>query len=239
LMPLELHKMSQLDYCSSIAKTSRAIVPIGSLEQHGPHLPVSTDSIIIEYIATESIKKIPSFILPVIPYGVSYEHGPLFNVSIQNCTLSDMLHDVCLSLIEMGVKNIILLNGHHGNVGVLQYVGQNLSGQIPQDATIYTINYWHLMKKEFDHAGEVETSIVLAIAPHLVRMDKAKANTKRLSKTKVVYSSVMNNPGSFIKITGNGVWGDPTMATAEKGRKLIDEILENLEQTVLDLTDAS
>ena len=83
-MPLVLHKMSQLDYCSSIAKTSRAIVPIGSLEQHGPHLPVSTDSIIIEYIATESIKKIPSFILPVIPYGVSYEHGPLFNVSIRN-----------------------------------------------------------------------------------------------------------------------------------------------------------
>jgi creatinine amidohydrolase len=47
----------------------------------------------------------------------------------------------------------------------------------------------------------------------------------------------MNNPGSFIKITGNGVWGDPTMATAEKGRELIDEILDNLEQTILDLTD--
>jgi creatinine amidohydrolase len=139
----------------------------------------------------------------------------------------------------MGIKNIILLNGHHGNVGVLQYVGQNLSGKIPQDATIYTINYWHLMKKDFDHAGEVETSIVLAIAPHLVRMDKAKPNAKRMSKAKVVYSSVMNNPGSFIKITGNGVWGDPTMATAEKGRELIDEILDNLEQTILDLTDTS
>src|SRR2546421_11433762 len=99
----DIRKISETDFRDSIKRTSRAIVPIGSLEQHGAHLPVSTDSIIIEYIATESIKKIPSFILPVIAYGVSYEHGPLFNVSIQNSTLSEMLHDVCLSLIEMGI----------------------------------------------------------------------------------------------------------------------------------------
>ncbi|MFL6441285.1 MAG: creatininase family protein, partial [Nitrososphaeraceae archaeon] len=100
---------------------------------------------------------------------------------------------------------------------------------------IFSINYWHLMQHKFDHAGEVETSLVLAIAPELVKMDKAEPNSKEISKSKITYSSITNNPGSFVNITGNGVWGDPTNATAQKGRELLDEIVKNLTQTILEL----
>lgn len=234
-MSTAIYKISDLDFRNYITKTWRAIVPVGSLEQHGAHLPVSTDSLITEYIAMAVAEKIPSFILPVISYGVSYEHKPRFNLSLRNCTLSNMIHDVCISLVENGIKNIILLNGHHGNVGVLQYIGQNLHRKVPNDTKIYTINYWHLMQSDFDHAGNVETSLVLAIAPDLVRMEKAKPNSKKLSKSKVSYSSITNNPGSFIKITGNGVWGDPRNATPQKGRKLLDEIVKNLAKIILEL----
>ncbi|HZB16116.1 MAG TPA: creatininase family protein, partial [Nitrososphaeraceae archaeon] len=152
-----------------------------------------------------------------------------------NSTLSQILSDICYSLVENGMKNIVLINGHHGNSGVLQYIAQNLYGKIPNDISIHSINYWQLMQSEFDHAGDVETSLVLAIAPELVRMDMAKANYNNLSKSKVAYSSMTNTPGSFPKITGNGVWGDPRNATANKGHKLLEEIVRNLVQTIHEL----
>ena len=237
-MCMSIYKISEFDFRNIIKKKiSRAIVPIGSLEQHGAHLPVSTDSLIIEYIASMAVEKIPSFILPVISYGVSYEHKPMFNLSIRNSTLSCVISDICISLVENGIETIVLLNGHYGNIGVLQYIGQNMYGKVPENIRIFSINYWHLMQREFDHAGEVETSLVLAIAPELVKMDKAEPNSKKISKSKVAYSGMTSNPGSFLSITGNGIWGDPTNATAQKGRELLDEIVKNLTQTILELED--
>jgi creatinine amidohydrolase len=180
-------------------------------------------------------KQVPSFVLPVISYGVSFEHKPMFNVSLRNYTLSSMICDICISLAENAIKNIILLNCHHGNMGVLQYIAQDLYGKIPKNINIYTINYWHAMQREFDHAGDVETSLVLAIAPDLVKMNKAKPNSKKLLKSKVVYSSITNSPSSFPKITGNGVWGDPRKATVKKGQKLLSKIVKNLVQIILEL----
>ena len=92
-----------------------------------------------------------------------------------------------------------------------------------------------MMQHKFDHAGEVETSLVLAIAPELVKMNKAEPSSKKISKSKIIYSSITNNPGSFIKITGNGIWGDPTNATAQKGRELLYEIVKNLIQAIHEL----
>jgi creatinine amidohydrolase len=89
-----------------------------------------------------------------------------------------------------------------------------------------------MMTSEFDHAGEVETSLVLAIAPELVHMDRALPNSKDLSKSRAAYNSLTNAPGSFPKITGNGVWGDPMKASASKGDKLIKEIIANLTKTI-------
>src|ERR671937_894000 len=131
-MSMSIYKISEFDFRNIIKnKTSRAIVPIGSLEQHGAHLPVSTDSLIIEYIASAAVEKIPAFILPVISYGVSYEHRPMFNLSIRSSTLSKIISDICISLVENGIETIVLLNGHYGNIGALQYIGQNLNGKIP------------------------------------------------------------------------------------------------------------
>ena len=192
--------ISDLEFRESILKIPYGIIPIGSLEQHGEHLPVSTDSLIAEHIAGLVAEQIPSFVFPLIPYGVSYEHKPMFNVSIRNSTLSSMICDICLSLAENGIKKIILLNGHHGNIGVLQYIAQEVNGKIPKDINIYSINYWRLMENEFDHAGNVETSLVLAIDPRLVRMDKAKPNSRTLSKSKAAYSSISNLPGLFQRL---------------------------------------
>ena len=229
--------MTDYDFRITLKKIKRAIVPVGSLEQHGAHLPVSTDSLIAEYIARALAEKIGAFVLPVISYGVSFEHKPMFNVSIRHSTLSTMLCDTCISLAENKIKEIIILNGHHGNTGAIQYIPQEIQSKIPATGVdIHILHYWHMMKPEFDHAGEVETSLVLAIAPELVHMDRARPNSKNLSKSRVAYSSLTNTPGSFPKITGNGVWGDPMRASASKGDKLIKEIIANLAKTIAELS---
>lgn len=233
----QVFDMTDYDFRITLKKIKRAIIPVGALEQHGAHLPVSTDSLIAEYIARILAARIGAFVLPVISYGVSFEHKPMFNVSLHNSTLSSMLCDVCVSLAENNIREIIILNGHHGNTGALQYIPQEVQSKVPaRHVKIHTMNYWQMMTQDFDHAGEVETSLVLAIAPELVRMDRAMPNAKNLSKSRAAYGSLTNVPGSFPKITGNGVWGDPTKASASKGDRLIKEITANLTKTVVELT---
>jgi creatinine amidohydrolase len=236
-MSVPVFGMTDYDFRIALKKIKRAIIPVGSLEQHGAHLPVSTDSLIAEYVARLLAEKIGAFVLPVISYGVSFEHKPMFNVSLHNSTLSRVLCDTCISLAENRIREIIILNGHHGNTGAIQYISQEIQSKISTtDVNIHVLHYWQMMKQDFDHAGEVETSLVLAIAPELVHMERARPNSKSLSKSRAAYNSLTNAPGSFPKITGNGVWGDPIKATASKGEKLIKEIIANLTETIAELS---
>jgi creatinine amidohydrolase len=96
--------MTDYDFRILLKRIKRAIIPVGSLEQHGAHLPVSTDSLITEYIARVLAEKIGGLVLPVISYGVSFEHKPMFNISLHNSTLSLVLRDVCTSLLENSMR---------------------------------------------------------------------------------------------------------------------------------------
>ena len=212
-------------------KTDQVIIPIGSLEQHGDHLPVSTDSIIIEYLAKKVSQKLDILLLPTLPYGISFEHEPLFNISISHSTYSNLLSEICISLIKYGIKNIIILNGHHGNIGCLYYISQIVHDKISSNASINFINYWNLLET-FDHAGEIETSLLLAINSKLVKMKMAKANTKKIVGSKIAYTSLTSQSGSFPKITGNGVWGDPSNSSISKGRLLLENLTNNIVETI-------
>jgi creatinine amidohydrolase len=225
-----IYRLTNLEIEKGKNKLEQVIIPIGSLEQHGNHLPVSTDSIIIEHLAKKVSEKSQSLYLPTITFGISFEHEPLFNISLTHQTYSNFLSEICLSLIKYGMKNIILLNGHHGNMGCMNYISQNVFDKFPSNAKINFINYWSLMEN-FDHAGEIETSLVLAINTKLVKMKMARANTKEIAGSRIAYTSLTTNPGSFTKITGNGVWGDPTKASIKKGRSL----LENLTQKIIEI----
>ena len=235
MVSIPIYGISDPQFASALSKTNCAILPVGSLEQHGPHLPVSTDSIIVEYISRLVASKIGAFVLPVVAYGVSFEHAPMFNLSINNTTLSSLAADISSSLLENNVKHILIINGHHGNVGALQYISQTVGKYSRVRNSVHILHYWHALKREFDHAGEVETSLLLSIAPELVRMDKAAPNRTKLTKSKAAYASITNIPGSFPKLTGNGVWGDPTKSSAEKGSKMVEEIVDGLVRTIRDL----
>jgi creatinine amidohydrolase len=231
-MALSIYDLSDGDFRDRLARIQAAIIPVGSLEQHGQHLPVSTDCLIAEHISKEASRKLQYFVFPIVPYGVSFEHAPMFNISVHDSTLSNILCDICISIAHLGIKKIVIINGHHGNMGVLQYVSQNTFEKMPPDSAVHIINYWSFMNEEFDHAGEVETSILLAIKPTLVKIGKAKASSKILTKSREAYRSMTCRPGSVPELTGNGVWGDPRLASAEKGKELLSEIIENIIRTI-------
>jgi creatinine amidohydrolase len=231
-----IYGLSNIEIENWKKKSDEIIIPIGSLEQHGPHLPVSTDTLIIEYLAKKIAGKIQSLYIPPITFGISFEHEPLFNISLSNNTFSNLIGDICVSLVKYGMNNIILLNGHHGNMGSMYYISQNISHKVPSNIRLNFINYWNLMN-DFDHAGEIETSLLLAINTKMVKMKMARANTKDIDGSKVAYKSLASIPGSFPKITGNGVWGDPTKASIKKGRSLLDDLIQKLEQTLIEFRE--
>ena len=203
------------------SKNPTIIIPVGSLEQHGAHLPITTDSDIVTEIASRLAKKCGFIVFPTISYGVSDEHYPLFNTSVD---LSRLLESMLRSLSETEIKSVVILNGHHGNERSIPDNWYSI------DAKLRVYSYWRFMKHEFDHAGFVETSLMLAISDK-VKMKKAKKGliTKGLSEKEIQrIKKLSTERGGFPKVAKNGVWGDPTSATKKDGEKFLAEIVRNL-----------
>ena len=100
------------------SKKPTVIIPVGSLEQHGAHLPITTDSDIVTEIASRLAKKCGFIVFPTISYGISFEHEPLFNTSITQTTVTSstmILNLIIFSLVKNGISIYYILNGHHGN----------------------------------------------------------------------------------------------------------------------------
>ena len=209
------------------SKKPTIIIPVGSIEQHGAHLPITTDSDIVTEVASRLAKKCGFIVFPTISYGISHEHDPLFNISIRDNSYRDFLFVLIRSLYSSmnNLGSVIILNGHHGNMEILDEL---IKTDLTHKPRCYS--YWHFMKHEFDHAGFVETSIMLAISDK-VKMKKAKKGftTKGLSEKEIQrINKLSTKPGGFSKIAKNGVWGDPTKATKKDGQKFLAEIVRNL-----------
>ena len=210
------------------AKKQTALIPVGAIEQHGPHLPISTDSELVSAIAKRVSKKASFLLLPTIHYGVSFEHSPLFNLSITKSTLQKILVELCISLSKNKINTVIILNGHHGNQSALKYIPKKVWTLSRGKMKVFVFSYWHFMKREFDHAGFVETSLMLAISKK-VNMKKAhkgfvidgfsKKQKKRFEKLAAK---------SFVSVTKNGVWGNPMNANARDGKNILSEIYKAL-----------
>ena len=210
------------------SKKQVAIIPVGSIEQHGPHLPISTDSDIVTEIAKKISEKKGYLLLPTLNYGVSYEHAPFFNLSIRESTLRLVLTDLCSSLLSNNIKKVFIINGHHGNLKPIKNLDVKLKEISKNKLQVFPLSYWHFMEREFDHAGFVETSLMLAISKNVkMKLAKKGLNTDGMTKQQIVKIGKLANQ-SFPKATKNGIWGDPTKATKKEGQMILAEIVKNL-----------
>ena len=209
-------------------KKQIAVIPVGSIEQHGPHLPVSTDTDIVTEVAKRISEKNGFFLLPTITYGVSFEHAPFFNLSIRESTLRAVLSDLCISLLSNSIKIVFIINGHHGNLKPIKNIDVKLKKLSKNKLEVFPLSYWHFMKRDFDHAGFVETSLMLAISKN-IKMNFAKKGliTNKMTKQQIQKLGKLANQ-SFPKATKNGIWGDPTKATKKDGQTILAEIIDNL-----------
>ena len=230
-----------------LKKVDIALLPVGSIEQHGPHLTVDIDAFDAEYLArrvAEACSSPKPFVLPAIPYGVSYQHREFKGtISIGNSTLSQLVYDVGMSVAENGIRKLVIINGHGDNAPTLAYAAQ----MINRDSHIFVcVDTGETSDVDIDaiattsndvHAGEIETSTSLAVRPHLVQQDKAKRHVPEFSSRYLNFSSQRGLPWyAYTKrISDSGVMGDPTKATAEKGARMWEIMIAHLVTLVEDL----
>jgi creatinine amidohydrolase/Fe(II)-dependent formamide hydrolase-like protein len=224
-----------------------ALLPVGALEQHGPHLPLDTDAYDAEYLAlqvAEACSDPKPLVLPNIPYGVSYHHDEFQGtVSISNDTLAKLVYDIGISVAQNGIKKLVIINGHGGNSPALNYAAQ----MINRDAHIFVcvdtgetsdVDIYKMVETPNDvHSGEIETSTSLAIRPHLVKMDLARREVPEFSSRYLDFTSKRGVLWYAYtrKISNSGVMGDPTKASAGKGKKIWEIIITHLVALVEDL----
>ena len=209
-----------------LKEVDMAILPCGAIEQHGPHLPVDIDYFDAIHLAIEVAKACSDprpFVLPPIPFGVSYHHEDFKGtISVSNEALSRFVYDIGMSLAQNGIKKLLILNGHGDNAPTLNFAAQ----MINRDAHIFVCvdtgetsdkDLYHLAETLNDiHAGEIETSTTLAVRPEMVRMDKAVDETPQFGSHYMDFSSAYGLPWYVRtqKISKSGVIGAPTLATA-------------------------
>lgn len=224
-----------------------AILPVGAIEQHGPHLPLDVDAYDADYLAkrvAEACSDPKPLVLPVIAYGVSYHHDDFAGtLSVSHEALAQMVVDIGQSLARNGIRKLVIINGHGGNAPALEFAAQKINRDTKMFVCVDTgetsdVDVFDMVETPNDvHAGEFETSTALATRPHLVHKDLIKRQVPVLSNRYLDFSSKHGVTWFAYTqhISSNGVMGDPTKATAEKGQRMWEIMIAHLVSMVEDL----
>jgi creatinine amidohydrolase len=214
-----------------------AVLPIGSFEQHGPCLPLTTDTLIASELARRGARAYGLLLLPPVCFSCSHEHGAFpGTVSITSTTLTHVIEDVAEDLRRSGISKLVLVNGHGGNSVLTNIVQQaNSSGRT---MLLYPTSYdWAAARDAAGcettnhqdmHAGEAETSILLAIAPDQVRPGWESLDHEVDDRSLLTLVGMEG-------FTESGVIGRPSRASAEKGEALLEALVAGLSQPLKEL----
>jgi len=224
----------------------RIIIPVGSVEQHGPHLPLSTDTIIAEHIATRVASQVPCILFPTLSISYSLEHADFpGTVSFTLQTFSSIIAEIADNLLNSGFKTLIVINGHGGNRAILDSSITSIKHAHP-DLELYSFTILDIARKRFreirkstrtmiGHADELETSMMLAILPGVVQMSKAVTEEPTFPPSISLESEDLVNVTYGWKtkdVTKSGVIGNPNFATPETGRLLLDYVVQTISSII-------
>ena len=231
------------------------VIPFAAIEQHGPHLPIGTDSFIVEGILERLEKRHPDACLwlPVERYGSSPHHMPFRgSVTLSSRTFLDVARELAESFVAHGFRRFVLLNGHGGNQSHLNVAVQEIrmgggrtvtAGENGRRIRVVHATYWVIASRAFaavresepggmGHAGEMETSVMLALHPQLVKRDlfvrDGQPPRNRFDHQDMLEPGSVGQFRFWDEWSRQGPLGDPTTATAEKGERFLDAAVDAL-----------
>ena len=231
-----LENITMREFKQYLKKTKTIVFPFGTIEEHGRHLPLKTDSFIIEESLKRVARKRKFFLAPVVYYGVcttTKDHPG--TISISPGTLRSLSFDLVTEAYKKGLRNFVLISGHGGSLhmSAMKETAEVLVERL-KGIKIAVLSPYDVLWKELSeiaetphdsHAGELETSMMLYLAPKLVK-GRSPEEYPKIPKPLTVKDKVKYWPG--------GVWGNPKKASVAKGKKAIklitDKIIELLDQ---------
>ena len=251
--PLRYERLTWPEVRRAAGEDRVALVPVATLEDHGPHLPVDTDLRIVSEICERAAARAPDrvVLLPAIPHGYDPHHmdfpGAItigWDTFVRYCT------DVGRSLAHHGFRRMLFLNGHGSNQNLVETAARLVMVDRPE--VLAAAAFYLASPAAFEvidrvrestrggmaHACELETSIYLAVAPELVQMDKAVSEIPA-SYTEHAWMDWADGPLAFTPhwsaLTESGVTGDATAATEAKGRALLDRAQEEIAEFIAEV----
>jgi creatinine amidohydrolase len=237
--PLLVQHLTAADYRA--APFSTVILPLGSLESHGPHLPFATDALTAYKIALEVAARVPrTAVLPPLNYGMSehYKEFP-FTISLLPETETAVIRDILESVYREGIRRIFIMNGHDGNIPSIEIAARQAKVAHPDFMIVGLDAWWNtllpLLPAGFfevwnglGHGGEGELSIALALFPKLCQPEHAKGVVPDLPAN-------LDVKWRFSEITNTGASGDPTKASREKGFVMKETLVAAITDALLKL----
>jgi len=236
--------------------TQRRVVllPVGTTEDHGHHLPLDTDNFLVWSVCVETAKRIPNevLVMPLIPYGYNIHHIDFpGTICVAAEHFINFVADICKSIAYHGFKRILIVDGHGSNVPLLDVVARRVV--LETDALCGSFIYTNLITdvcrkiRESAHPGgmahacELETSLFLYLAERRVRKSEIRKEIN-LPPSKYIFLDLVD--GSPVQMmdwwstfSKTGVVGDPTLATKEKGKAMFDAVIERMVELVRDFRD--
>jgi creatinine amidohydrolase len=221
-----------------IQDSPKVIVPTGATEQHGPHAPFCTDTLLAKEVSKRIAPQIGALVAPAVPYGLSGDHHGFAGVPYLSVeTLRGLIIDLSVSLAEGGFREIIFINGHYTNIIGIPSAIADAGNQVPDGTIVYSFNYWDPLPTEEAeaylgvdvglHANIGETSAVMAVDESLVDLGRAVAEFPDFPSTPtppLVAAFFFSGRGTTYRATRSGVWGDPRQSTRERGQSYLEQL---------------
>ncbi len=240
-MNVRWHEHTRPALADAIARDAIVILPVGSVEQHGLHIPLGCDTIIPERLAVRTAERLAGeplvLVLPPLWYGYSPHHMRFAGTITLNAeTLIEIVCQVCDSVLRHGIRRVVVLNGHGGNISAMDLAATRIGEQWSGRARIVSLTYWRLVAhrtEEFrespsggtGHAGEFETSLMLALNEPLVDMNAAVTNYPEMPSPAISSDLFESRTASvyhdFADLSETGTLGDPSFASSDKGVRIL------------------
>lgn len=239
---MQLAKLTWKDL--GVLKDAVVVVPLGSLEQHGFHLPLFTDTTIVTAIADRVEQTVPEVVVtPTVWTGHSPHHRRFGAVSLDVRPYMDLVASLCRSLVQMGARKIVLLNGHGGNDVPTKAAMREIKSEFHDMPDLYVVyaTYWALAAARFaeirrsavggmGHACEMETAVMLALDPDAVRVDRAVEGGPRDAGPWRRLDMLQGQPyyivNEFDELSESGTIGQPHYASVEQGEQFLAAAVE-------------